>query len=43
MANVKRILISKLEGSSFALFCAAGLSVSLMLVFVYGLRIESWI
>ena len=43
MANAKRILISKLEGSSFALFCAAGLCVSLMLVFVYDLRIDPWI
>jgi hypothetical protein len=43
MANAKRILISKLEGSSFAVFCAAGLSMSLVLVFVYDLRIEPWI
>jgi hypothetical protein len=39
MANI----FSKLEGGSFALFGAAGLSMSLMLVFVYDLRIEPWI
>jgi hypothetical protein len=32
-------IYSKLESGSFALFGAAGLSVSLMLVLVYGLRI----
>jgi hypothetical protein len=43
VANAKRVIYSKLEASSFALFGATGLSVSLMLVFVYDLRIESWI
>jgi hypothetical protein len=43
MANAKRMIYSKLESSSFALFGAAGLFMSLMLVFVYDLRIEPWI
>jgi hypothetical protein len=43
MANAKRVIYSKLESGAFALFGAAGLSMSLMLVFIYDLRIEPWI
>ena len=42
MATAKRML-SKMEGGLFALFCAAGLTMSLTLVFVCNLRIEPWI
>jgi hypothetical protein len=45
MSNVQKILCLSLECSLFnqiALFCTAGLSVSLALVLAYDLRIDSW-
>jgi hypothetical protein len=46
MSSVKRILCAGLEGSVFhqiTMFCAAGLSMSLMAVYVYDFRITDWL
>ena len=45
MSSAGRIIISKLErGYQTALFCAVGLSTSLVLVLVYDLRItDAWV
>jgi len=46
MSNVRKIFCSRLECSLFnqiALFSSVGLSVSLALVIVCDLRIDSWV
>jgi len=46
MAFVKRALFSKTETSLFnqtVLFSAAGLSISIALILVSGLRIDAWV
>jgi hypothetical protein len=46
MSGVREIFCSSLECSLFnqiALFSTAGLSVSMVLVFAYDLRIDGWI
>jgi hypothetical protein len=45
MANARRILCANLDCSLFnqiMLFCVGGISMSIALVFAYGIRIESW-
>jgi hypothetical protein len=46
MAFAKRVLFSKTETGLFnqtVLFSAAGLSISLALILVGGLRIDTWV